>query len=74
MGRYGDLDYPTLTKRTTLLSACLVVGGFLLADLGSALTTLPGWAFTVATDAEAIGALGIVLCPFVFGVLLPLTE
>ncbi|MFB6078744.1 MAG: hypothetical protein ABEJ80_07190 [Halarchaeum sp.] len=75
MGRYGDIDYPTLTKRTTILSVCLVLGGFLLADAGPALVgSLPGWALAAATDAEGIGALGIILCPLVFGVVLPLTE
>ncbi|GGN12331.1 DUF7860 family protein [Halarchaeum nitratireducens] len=75
MGRYGNVDYPTLTKRTTLCSLALVVGGFLLADAGTALFgTLPGWAMTVAVDAEGLGALGIILCPLVFGVVLPLTE
>ncbi|GGM58231.1 hypothetical protein J2752_001096 [Halarchaeum rubridurum] len=75
MGRYGDVDYPTLTKRATLCSLALVLGGFLLADAGPALLgSLPGWAMTVAVDAEALGALGIVLCPFLFGIVLPLTE
>ncbi|GAA0296545.1 hypothetical protein [Halarchaeum salinum] len=75
MGRYGDIDYPTLTKRATLLSVCLVLGGFLLADAGPALLgSIPGWAMTTAVDAEGLGALGIVLCPLVFGVVLPLTE
>jgi len=75
MGRYGNVDYPTLTKRATICSLALVLGGFLLADGGTALLgTLPGWAMTAAVDAEGLGALGIILCPLVFGVVLPLTE
>ncbi|WP_353634711.1 hypothetical protein ABSL23_03445 [Halobacterium sp. NMX12-1] len=72
MGRYGNLDYPTLAKRSTLASfALFVVGALGLALTGS---SLPGWEQALLFDAEVAGVLGILLCPLVFGIVLPLTE
>jgi len=72
MGRYGNLDYPSLAKRSTLASfALFVVGAVGLAVGGS---SLPGWEQALLFDAEVVGVLGVLLCPLVFGVVLPLTE
>lgn len=72
MGHGANLDYPDLAKYSTLAS-------FVLLLLGAAGTTfgaggLPGWELTVLLDLEILGVLGIVVCPFVFGIALPLTE
>ncbi|AHG04936.1 hypothetical protein HALDL1_16060 [Halobacterium sp. DL1] len=72
MGRYGDLDYPQLTKYGTLTSLALVVVGTVGLALGSG--SLPGWELAIFFDMEVLGVLGMVLCPFVFGVFMPLTE
>ncbi|WP_144904797.1 DUF7860 family protein [Halobellus captivus] len=74
-GRYGDIDYPTLTKRSFLLGIGLfalgALGEFALAATG---TAVPAWEHALLVDAEWIGILIALVSPFVFGVLLPLTE
>lgn len=72
MSRSGNLDYSHLAKYGTLASIALVVVGALGTSLGKG--TLPGWELTLLLDAEIVGVLGMVLCPFVFGIFLPLTE
>ncbi|MFC3477668.1 DUF7860 family protein [Halobacterium litoreum] len=72
MGRYGNLDYPKLAKYGTLASVALVVVGALGTRLGAG--TLPGWELTLLLDAEILGVVGMVVCPFLFGVFMPLTE
>mgnify|MGYP000188678963 CR=1 FL=1 len=74
-GRYGNLDYPTLTKRAVLGCASL----FLLAmavEVGAMVTgtTLPPWEHALLVDLELFGVVGAFLSVFVFGVALPLTE
>lgn len=71
MGRYGNPDYPKLVKYGMLISLALVVLGAGGTQFGSG---LPGWERTVLFDAEVLGTLGLLLSPFVFGILLPLTE
>ncbi|WP_232686532.1 hypothetical protein [Halobacterium zhouii] len=66
MGRHGNPDYGTLA------SLALVLVGFTGASVGAG--TLPGWEITLLTDLEILGVLGLLLCPFVFGIVLPLTE
>lgn len=75
MPRHGDIDYPTLTKRGVLLGISLFVGG-MLGELAihTAGITVPGWEETVLFDIEVLGVLLTLLCPFVCGILLPLTE
>jgi hypothetical protein len=74
-GRYGDIDYPTLTKRSFLLGLGLflfgVVGEFLIGVTGA---TVPAWEHTLLVDAEAIGIVVALLSPLLFGIVLPLTE
>ena len=74
-GRYGDLDYPTLTKRGVLLGLGLFAvgafGEFALAHTGVA---VPAWEHALLVDAEWLGVLLALLSPFVFGIVLPLTE
>ncbi|MFB6170399.1 MAG: hypothetical protein ABEJ06_04545 [Haloarculaceae archaeon] len=75
MGRYGNVDYPTLTKRSVVLG----LGLFLVGVLGqmviqTASLSAPGWEHTLLFDAEVLGVVVTLLSPFVFGILLPLTE
>lgn len=75
MGRYGKLDYPQLTKQ----SFAFGIGLFALGALGSlagpaVLGSLPAWETTVLTDMELIGVGIALLSPFLFGIILPLTE
>jgi len=74
-GRYGDLDYPTLTKRSVLLGVAL----FLVGALGEAVIALmglqvPGWEEALLFDLEVLGIVVAFLSVVVFGVALPLTE
>lgn len=73
--RYGNLDYPTLTRRALL--GCAAV--FLLAvavEVGVAVTgtALPPWEHALLVDLELFAVVGAFLSVFVFGVALPLTE
>jgi len=74
-GRYGNLDYPTLAKRGTLLGLCLfalgAAGELAVHALG---TPIPAWEATLLFDAEVVGVALFLFSPIVFGVLLPLTE
>ncbi|WP_232703197.1 hypothetical protein [Halobacterium wangiae] len=72
MGRYGNLDYPKLTKFGTLASLACVLLGAVGTSLGAG--RLPGWELALLFDVEVLGVLGMVVCPFVFGVFMPLTE
>ncbi|WP_458207037.1 DUF7860 family protein [Haladaptatus sp. NG-SE-30] len=75
MGRYGDLDYPKLTKTGFFLGVALLTIGALGEIVGTALYgSLPGWENTLFTDLEILGILLGLLSPFVFGIFLPLTE
>lgn len=71
MGRYGNPDYPKLVKYGMLISLGLVLLGVGGTQFASG---LPAWEQIVLFDAEVVGTLGLLLSPFVFGVLLPLTE
>jgi hypothetical protein len=74
-GRHGDLDCPTLTKRSFLFGLSLFVigtiGQFVVRSLG---LELPGWEMALLFGAEIVGLLIAFFSPFVFGILLPLTE
>ncbi|SEW19213.1 DUF7860 family protein [Halobacterium jilantaiense] len=72
MARAANLDYPDLAKYGTLASLALLLVGAAGTTLGSG--RLPGWELTVLLDLEIIGVLGIVVCPFLFGIALPLVE
>ncbi|WP_458190378.1 DUF7860 family protein [Haladaptatus sp. NG-WS-4] len=75
MGRYGDLDYPKLTKTGFFLGVALLAIGVLGETFGTALYgSLPGWETMLFTDLEIVGILLGLLSPFVFGIFLPLTE
>jgi len=73
--RYGKLDYPVLTKRSFLLGVALfaigALGGLGLTAAGIA---VPEWERALLFDLEVLGILIGLLSPFIFGVLLPLTE
>ena len=75
MGRYGNIDYPTVTKRAFLLGVAL----FLIGGVGELVAhtyfgPLAGWEETLLFDAEVLGVLIALLAPLVFGIILPLTE
>ncbi|MFW6018343.1 MAG: hypothetical protein ACOCPX_05935 [Halapricum sp.] len=75
MGRYGDLDYPKLTRRGFALGVGLLVVGLLGETLGPmAFGSLPAWGHTLFIDLEALGILLGLFAPIVFGIVLPLTE
>jgi len=74
-GRYGDIDYPTLTKRSFFLGLSL----FLLGLLGEFVVQtfelqIPGWEQTVLFDMVVVGLVVAFFSPIVFGIVLPLTE
>ncbi|ELZ39810.1 hypothetical protein C472_03274 [Halorubrum tebenquichense DSM 14210] len=74
-GRYGDIDYSRATKRTFAVGAVLFAFG-LLGDLYLRSTggPIPEWERALFVDAELFGVLVMLLAPFVFGIVLPLTE
>ncbi len=75
MGRYGTLDYPTLTKRGLLLGLGLFVVGVGGAMIGNAyFESIPAWEQTLFFDLAVGGLLVGFLSPLIFGVVLPLTE
>jgi hypothetical protein len=74
-GRYGDVEYTVLTKRGFLLGVALFAIGA-LGELGLTATgiAVPDWERALLFDLELLGILIGLLSPFVFGVVLPLTE
>ena len=75
MGRYGNLDYPKLTRTGFLLGLSLltVSMGIELAAQGLHYS-LPAWEETLLFDIGVLGLLLFLLSPIVFGIVLPLTE
>lgn len=74
-GRYGKLDYSVLTKRSFLLGVALfVIGALSEMGLAAAGLTVPEWERALLFDIELLGIIIGLLSPFVFGILLPLTE
>ena len=75
VGRYGELDYPTLTKRGVATGLGMFVLGLLGETLGPLVFgQLPAWEHTLFLDLEAFGVVILLLSVFVFGIFLPLTE
>lgn len=75
MGRYGDLDYTRLTKGGVILGLVLFfigVGGEWA--IHTLMIQVPPWEATLFFDLEVIGILIFSISPFLFGILLPLTE
>jgi hypothetical protein len=74
-GRYGNLDYPRLTKTSFAFGVALFGLGALGHVAGPALFgPLPAWESVLFTDMEMIGVAIALVSPFLFGILLPLTE
>ncbi|WP_277554633.1 hypothetical protein [Halobaculum limi] len=74
-GRYGDLDYPKLTKTSVAgFLALFVLTAGINAWLAISGTAVPAWEETLLVDVEILSVLGIFLSVFVFGIALPLTE
>lgn len=73
-GRYGDLDYHRLTKRSVAFGVALFAFGALGRFVGVTLFGgLAGWE-TLLVDVELVGVAIAFAAPFVFGIVLPLTE
>ncbi|WP_254768690.1 hypothetical protein [Salinilacihabitans rarus] len=74
-GRYGNVDYPRLTKRSFLAGLILFAVGALgeLAIFTAGLQ-VPAWEKTLLLNLEIFGVLVCLLSPFIFGIVLPLTE
>jgi len=74
-GRYGNLNYQKLTKRSVLVGVSLfLIGALGKLVLHSVGVQVPGWEEALLFDAEALGVVITLLSPFVFGIFLPLTE
>ena len=74
-GRYGQIEYATLTKRGLRLGVGLfAIGALGELGLAAAGVSVPDWERALLFDLELVGILIGLLSPFVFGVLLPLTE
>jgi len=73
--RSRGLNYEALTKRAFLLSLGLFVVGELTEPLQHAIhMRVPAWEHTLLFYLTVFGVLGALLSPFVFGIVLPLTE
>jgi hypothetical protein len=75
MGRYGDIDYTWWAKHGFLLSvAILAIGAGAEFATAAMHLSLPAWEHALFVDMEIVGTLGMLLCPLVFGIIMPLTE
>ena len=70
MGRYCSPDYLRLTKGGFALGVAL----FVVGAVGATMVHGPSMGHTLPVDVEALGLLVGLFSPFVFGILLPLTE
>jgi len=73
MGRYGDIDYPKAAKGGALLGIALLLVGE-AGGYASNYLAMPGWEETLFFDLAILGLLVFVVSPFLFGLVLPLTE
>jgi hypothetical protein len=74
-GRYGDIDYHHLTKSSVVFGVALFVAAALSKFAGAAvLGGLTGWETTLLANVELAGVAIAFAAPFVFGIVLPLTE
>jgi len=75
MGRYGNIDYTTVTKRAFLLGVSLFLIGVIGEVVGQTFfAPLPAWEQTLLVSAEGVGVLVALVAPILFGIVLPLTE
>lgn len=75
MASHRGIDYSVWTKRSFLLGVGLFALAALLELVAHAFVgQLPGWEETLLLDAEILGVLIALLAPFVFGIVMPLTE
>jgi hypothetical protein len=75
MGRYGNLNYPKLTRQAFFVGVALFAIGALGEFAGHAVFgTLPAWENTLLFDIEVLGVLIGLFAPIIFGIVLPLTE
>jgi len=73
--RYGDVDWPRVTKLSFLFGIGLFVMGE-LGEFGIRKTGMPvpAWEHRLLVTTALVGILVALLSPFVFGIALPLTE
>lgn len=75
MGRYGNLDYPKLTRTGFALGLALLTLGLGIELVAHGLHyQLPAWEETLLFDVSLVGLALFLLSPIVFGIVLPLTE
>lgn len=75
MGRNGDLDHAFLAKSGFLVGLALFTIGGGGELIGHAMYgSLPAWENTLFFDLEVLGLLIGFFSPFLFGIVLPLTE
>lgn len=75
MGRYGTIDYPTVTKRVFATGLVLFLVGAVGELFGHAyFGGVPGWIDMLLFDAEVLGIILAIVGTFVVGIVLPLTE
>lgn len=75
MGRYGDIDYGYWAKTGFLLGFGLFALGGAGEILGHAFFgPLPAWEDALFTYSEGVGLVVGFSSPWIFGVVLPLTE
>lgn len=75
MGRYGNMDYPRMTKRGFLLGLALLSIGAIGSAIGHGFfEPLPAWESTLLFDLEVIGLVIGFFSPLIFGIFMPLTE
>lgn len=74
-GRYGNVDYPKVTKLSVVgFFALFVVTTALNVWISTTGMVVPSWETTLLVDIELLSVLGVFLSVFVFGIFLPLTE
>jgi len=75
MASHRGIDYATWTKRSFLFGAGLFALAAAIELVAHAyFGQLPGWEETLLLDAEILGVLIALVSPFLFGIVLPLTE
>ena len=75
MGRYGDMDYGAWAKGGFLLGFGLLAFGAGGELIGHAFfESLPAWENELFTAFEGVGLVVGFFSPWIFGIVMPLTE
>ncbi|SDL97109.1 hypothetical protein SAMN04487949_0352 [Halogranum gelatinilyticum] len=74
-GRYGDRDYHRLTKGGVAVGVSLFALGSLCEAAAAAMFGgVAGWTLAFLVELELLGVALAFAAPFLFGIVLPLTE